>query len=623
MKNFKLKLFSLVLCTFMLLSVFTGCSLFVSNDGKDKNKVELVIGEEQITREELSQLYYSFYSQNSSYFYYYGEEQIADLFYRSVIASKLTLQEAKKLIANNTIVVTDEDYKDIWKNVFDYFDNQVTTAEKAILTSKGAKDEDLPKRLQTSKDSEEKAYKYEPYKFEKVEYKPATGTQATAPEIDGKIPELKARLFKYNTSKDKENPVYEDIAEAELKVRNQAYEQYISSLVLSAKANNKDTNRNTVIKAEVERVYKSYKESKLQEKYKEYINSTSARSDEGYTDYYSNAAIVKKFKELLNASTESNTIEDNYIEVVTSTDNDTLILYHYKGKYKFFSVQHVLVSYSDEILSQLKNTNGYDTAKDLEIRNYYEQVRAALVGGTSDIENMETTYRDDDGYTVKDANGNKLKITIGEIVSKFNEEANKRLTELHQTDEYIAMNAEQRNLADIRVRTLLFNEFAWKYSGDTGSLTNDKLAGVLGFTITSENNNHGSFVKDFTNGAREMYASIEDETKKLGEEIKYVVSDYGVHMMMITGVYEPGELVKITGKSDDDIVEELKNNYVSNLSTQTLYEYVYDLIKEKTVGEKGTFYADFRNAMIKKYTDEGKVEYKEKLTYEQLNNLIK
>ena len=232
----------------MLLSVFTGCSLFVSNDGKDKNKVELVIGEEQITREELSQLYYSFYSQNSSYFYYYGEEQIADLFYRSVIASKLTLQEAKKLIASNTIVVTDEDYKDIWKNVFDYFDNQVTTAEKAILTSKGAKDEDLPKRLQTSKDSEEKAYKYEPYKFEKVEYKPATGTQATAPEIDGKIPELKARLFKYNISKDKENPVYEDIAEAELKVRNQAYEQYISSLVLSAKANNKDTNRNTVIK---------------------------------------------------------------------------------------------------------------------------------------------------------------------------------------------------------------------------------------------------------------------------------------------------------------------------------------------------------------------------------------
>ena len=47
---------------------------------------------------------------------------------------------------------------------------------------------------------------------------------------------LKERLFKYNTSKDKENPVYEDIEEKELTVRNQAYKQYISSLVLSAKA---------------------------------------------------------------------------------------------------------------------------------------------------------------------------------------------------------------------------------------------------------------------------------------------------------------------------------------------------------------------------------------------------
>ena len=430
-------------------------------------------------------------------------------------------------------------------------------------------------------------------------------------------------MFKYNTSKDKENPVYEDIEEKELTVRNQAYKQYISSLVLSAKANNKDTNTNNVIKAEVERVYKSYKESKLQEKYKEYINSTSARSDEGYTDYYSNAAIVKKFKELLNASTESNTIEDNYIEVVTSTDNDTLILYHYNGKYQFFSVQHVLVSYSDKILDELKATDGYDSSKDLMIREYYEAVRAALVGGESDINNMETSYRDEDGYTAKDADGNELKVTIGKIKQDFEEEAATRLTNLQNSEEYAAMTSEQKTLAEVRVRTLLFNEYAWKYSGDTGSLTNDKLAGVLGFTITSEDNNHGSFVKDFTNGAREMYEAYKSGSKKLGQDIKSVVSDYGVHLMMLTNVYTPGSLVDIASKSDDTIVAELQNKYVSNLTTQTLYEYVYDLIKDKTVGDNGTFYTDYRNALVKKYTDEGKVEYKDKFSYEKLNDLIK
>lgn len=623
MKNFKLKLFSLLFCAFMVLSVFTGCSVLVPNNDKDKDKVVLVVGNEQITKDELSQLYYSFYSQNSSYFYYYSEDRIAELFYTSVIASKLTLQEANKLIEENKIVVSEDDYKDIWKNVFDYFNSQIDTAEKAILTSKGAKDEDLPERLQSSKSNDKKAYKYEAYEFEKVEFKPATGTQAEEPKISEKINELKERLFKYNTSKDEENPVYEDIDEKELDVRKQAYEQFISSLVLSAKANNKDTNKNNVIKTEVERVYKSYKESKIQEKYREYINSTSARSDEGYTDYYSNSAIVKKFKELLNASTESNTIEDNYIEVVTSTDNDTLILYHYNGKYKFFSVQHVLVSYSDEILDQLKATNGYDTSKDLMIREYYEAVRSALVGGTSDIENMETSYRDDDGYTVKDAEGNELKITIGEIKTNFETEATRRLNELQASEEYASMSPEQKTLAEIRVRTLLFNEFAWKYSGDTGSLTNDKLAGVLGFTITSEDNNHGSFVKDFTNGARKLYEQYEAGSKKLGENISYVVSDYGVHMMMLTSVYEPGELVQIAGKSDDAIVAELQNKYVSNLTTQTLYEYIYDLIKDKTVGDNGTFYSDYRNALVKKYTDEGKVEYKTKYNYEELNNMIK
>ena len=197
------------------------------------------------------------------------------------------------------------------------------------------------------------------------------------------------------------------------------------------------------------------------------------------------------------------------------------------------------------------------------------------------------------------------------------------MTNLQNSEEYAAMTSEQKTLAEVRVRTLLFNEYAWKYSGDTGSLTNDKLAGVLGFTITSEDNNHGSFVKDFTNGAREMYEAYKSGSKKLGQDIKSVVSDYGVHLMMLTNVYTPGSLVDIASKSDDTIVAELQNKYVSNLTTQTLYEYVYDLIKDKTVGDNGTFYADYRNALVKKYTDEGKVEYKVKFSYEKLNDLIK
>lgn len=625
----------------MLLSVFTGCSLYSPNKNKGKDDIVLVVGEDKITREELSQLYYTFYSQNSSYFYYYEDEQIADIFYQSVVASKLTLQEAKKLIANNVLVITDKDYEHIWEHVFEYFYGQVDTAEKAILTSKGAENDDLPKRLQTEESSDEKAYKYAPYEFEEVKFEPATGTSATAPSVDSKLADLKLHLFKYNTSKDEENPVYENIAETELKIRNQAYQQYISSLVLSAKANGKDTNTDNVFKTEVERVYKSYYESELQEKYQEYINSTSANSE---NNCYSNAIIAKKFKELLNASHESNSVEDNYIEVVTSTSNDSLILYHYEGKYQFFTVQHILVSYEDEILDVLKKVPGYDTSKDKMLRDYYEAYREALIGGPTGIENMETSYRGEDGYVVKDSDGNELKIKISEILSNFETEVADKIAKLESTDlynamteeekenfvkavgitasEYQAMNSDEQTLAKQRVRTLLFNQYAWKYSNDTGSLTNDKLAGILGFTITSEQNNHGSLVKDFANGARKMFKEVKNGTTKVGEAVESVVTDYGVHLMMVTGVYEFGEAVSLVGKTDDEVVEELKNTYISNMSTQTLYQYVYDIVKDATVGDNGTFYTNHRNKMIKENTDNGKVEYKTKYTYAQLNELI-
>lgn len=612
----------MILGVFMLLSVFTGCSLYSPNKDKGKDDVVLVVGEESITKEELSQLYYSFYSQNSSYFYYYEDEQIAEIFYQSVISSKIVLQEAKKLIANNTLIMTDDDYEHIWEHVFEYFYSQIDTAEKAILTSKGADEEDLPSRLQSSSSSDETAYKFQPYEFEEVKFEPATGTQATAPTVDSKIPELKAHLFKYNTSTDEENPVYEDIAETEMKVRNQAYEQYVASLVLSAKANKKDTNRETVIKAEVERVYKSYYESQLQEKYQEYINSTSANQE---NNCYSNAIIAKKFKELLNTSIESNSVEDNYIEVVSSTSNDTLILYHYNGKYQFFTVQHILISFEDEVLDVLKQVPGYDTSKDEILRDYYEAYREALIGGDEGIADMETSYRGEDGYTVKDGDGKELKIKISKIIENFETEAQTKLDELKASDEYNAMTSAQKELAETRVRTLLFNEYAWKYSNDTGSLTNDKLAGILGFTITSEDNNHGSLVKDFANGARKMFEKViaDDETHKdIGEAIDTVVTDYGVHLMMVTGVYEFGEIVSLSGKTDDQVVEELKTSYVSNLTTQTLYQYVYDIVKDATVGDSGTFYSNHRNKLVKDYQDAGKVDYKVTYSYEELNDLI-
>jgi len=623
LKKFKLKFLSLIMCLAMALSVLTGCSIFDENKDRDNNKTALVVCGEVVTKGELKNLYASFQSQNPYIFYYYSEDQIMEVFYNSVVANKIILQEAKKMIESNTLIVTDEDYDDVYEKVFDYIYNRVDNEEKNILLAKGAKEEELPERLQTEEKSEETAYKYKGYEFEEVKYKKPEGTQAVEPNMDEKIRELENDyLYKYNTSKDEDDKVYEPIKEEERAVRREAYERVLSDLLLTAKAKGKTMSASAVLKEHIENLYKGYYESMLTTKYQEYINSTAAGTEDGiYKNLFSDAAIAAKYKELLNESTESNIVEDNYIKIITSSDNDSLVLFHYKGQYLYFSVQHILIQYSDEVLDTLKDTLGYDSNKDLTIREYYEAVRAAIVGGDEKIKEMTTNYRDKDGYIVKDSEGNKLTITLGEILEKYDEELAQRLDKLQSSAEYLALDTSARADAEMREKTLLFNEYAWRYSADTGSLVSDKLSGVLGFAISSEDNNHGSFVKEFAEGARKMFEEIakEGSTIKPGDKIDLVISDYGVHAMMVTSVYNSGNVVDTKGLTDEQIVSKLKSTYVSNLTTQTLYQYVYDAVKDKTVGSSGTYFSDHRNALIKKLTDEGKVEYKNKLSFSELS----
>jgi len=416
-----------------------------------------------------------------------------------------------------------------------------------------------------------------------------------------------------------------DIAESEKANRQKAYEMYLANLMLSAKANGKDSTAEVVLETEVKRIYENYYENALYEKYQEYVESTAIGTDDGeFENKLSDEIIAQKYKQLLNASTEKNTLLDNYVSVITASDNESLILYHYNGKYTYFTVQHILISFDDETLGILEKTEGYDPEKDAMFRKYYEQVRD-LYDNEGD---MKTSYRDDNGYTVKDTDDKEIKVSITDIRNAYATELAIREQDFNNkvsSGDLVFDTQEEQDLAFTRIKTLLFNEFAWKYSGDTGSLTKDKLSSILGFTVSSETDEHGSFVKDFANGARAMYeAYLQDKVNNgIGMQIDAVTSDYGVHLMMLTGVYEAGEVVSTANKTDAEIVSELKKNYVSNLTEQTLYEYIYDMIKEELVGDEGTYFTDYRNELVNSYKDSDLIEYVNKMSYEELNNAIK
>ncbi len=637
MKNIKLKFLSIILCVCMCLTFLSGCSLFVKRETANADEIVMVVGEREITRQELVDAYSSFYQQNYYYFMYYDEDYIMDTFYDSIAAKYMILSEAEKLLKDGVISLSQEDYDDIWKDIFDGINSQIDTKEKAMLLQLlGGDEEKLPKRLQDpeEKDDEEKAYKYEAYEAERVEaYKKETA--GTAPKIDDQIKEFKQKgLFTYydkneevEDEKDR-TPLYiTDSAEKEK--RNDAFNKYLADLKNNAKANKEDTDIDAVFKKEIERLYKSYYESALYDEYKEYIDSTVIGTANGeFDNKLSDAEIVKKYRELFNISKEGNSIETNYVSVVTSSSNSSLILYHYNGEFVYFTVQHILVPFSDEVLDVLKNEKGYSTSQDNYFREVYEEIREIYYKkGITEVEGEEqnvlyTTERNDKGLLVKD-NGVNRKVTIKEIEEKYAKELQKRLAALESPTE------EEKT----RVKTLLFQEFAWKYSSDYNSLSNE-LSGVLGFTISSEKDKNGSWVKDFANGARKLYEAYKangetNESDDIGGRIERVVSDYGVHLMMLTGVYTAGDVIDLSALSSSsedgkvsEIVEILKSTYISNLTTETYYDYVYDMIKDSYVGSNGTYFTDYRNQLMKSYKDNNKIEYKNKLSFKTLNDLV-
>lgn len=602
MKRFKTKLFSLLICLCLCLSIFTGCSIGSTKSDLDMDEKAFTIGSKTYTQQEVVDLYSNFYAQNSGYYPYYSDyQEIIDIFYKNLFLQEIIEEKAKDIV-----VLSDEDVKDVLDQTYDYFAKQVNTIEKGILSLNGVdveKDEGY-ERLKTSS-GEDTALKYEEYnaKDNKVEYIDFKNvTPAGEVNIDNEIAKLKEKIAKIYYTEEDEERVEHTIAEGQVETRKQAFEKYLANLMFSAKVEGQSKSKEVVFAEQYKEVYEGFYDSKIQERYQDYIESTTA----GYTDgttvvasKYSAEAIVKKYKALLNASYENNTLPENYVEVLTSSKKDALILYHNetgsKVEDKYFSVQHILVEFDEETLEILKNTNGYNADSDLIYREYYEQVRALYVDETK----MSVSYRDENGNVVMDGD-KEAKATIAQIKAEYETELAK-----------IASPTEKD-------KTMLFNRLSWKYSADKGSLTND-LSNRLGFTISNEQDNHGDWVKDFANGARELF---NDGVSQVGD-YKSVVTDYGVHIMMITGVYEAGALVEVEGKTDEQIVEALKSSYVSNMSNQTLYEYIYDMLVEELVGDNGTFYSDYRNQLLLDYEEAGILVKHNILTYDELDKAIK
>lgn len=361
---------------------FTGCSTINTDKNALNQKQVMKIGSKVLTKGDIVNSFYTYYQNNSNYFSYYDEQTIEESFYSWTIIREIINQKAKEALydpeTNTTgvIIFTEEDEKDVREGAFDYMYNQVTAYEKAIYALAGVDSKKYPKWLQTE-EKEEEATKFESYvsvkPVVKEEDKKTTADhqdKLSDEDILALVPDVKKRLFQYVVSTDDDGEkTWADMEDYESEdvisyARNEAYAQYMSYLVSNAKSNGKNKSADELFKEEFLRVYNAYYDSQITTMYQNYwLEEYMVDVDEVSL---SDKAVVRAYLENYFSDMEKYQIEENYVSVMTSKDGASLVLFNFKGKYYYFTVQHILVKYDEYMTEEISKLNGYSSSNDYD-----------------------------------------------------------------------------------------------------------------------------------------------------------------------------------------------------------------------------------------------------------------
>lgn len=440
LKKLKKYILAIAMCLCLMFTSLTGCALIVPNNSKALEAKAISVGETVLSKQEVIDLWYSFYSQNVNVFYYYSEDQIIEIFYKNIVLKYATIQETQKLIDSGKIVYTAGDDAQVWLDVLESISSSIDTIEKALYTQQGVEDDKLPKHLQSesssSSNSDVKSYLYQEYEFKgmedyQCEYTPdnnkgddLNGTKVGNSIEDKTIKEIQTLLstFLYKDKVESDDELeFANWADLKAKINNtkyftnidkkdnraKAFDMYVGKLMLSAKADGERLTKDEAIQKQIKELYIAYYETYLQNMYSSYINSLVDVDEDG-NQYYtlSDRAIVNRYLTLLASDIQKYQLEENYIAVVEAESDNALLLYRFNGEYYYFTVQHLLVSFDETITEALDNMDIYGNQSTASEDQYeaYKNLRDHFYTQLDNVDSWEdyenATYRDDNGYDV-------------------------------------------------------------------------------------------------------------------------------------------------------------------------------------------------------------------------------
>lgn len=576
------KILTILLCGVLGLSILSGCSLFVLDEDKDMAEAVAVIAtktvplkimqndgsykEETFTSEEkvISKLelvnifrqYGADYQKN----YGYSVKDTFKTLLDQLVDRELLVIEAEKLIKTNHIRFKQSEFNSIWKNVYDAIDDSIYTYEGDIakeyeenIYTRG-EGEDLeplyPTLTYANAPDEDKDIEYE------IDDDGIIADEEKWQPEGSRGPIFDYTIIEHGTDDAKQKYFdSEDYRSAALKSEAlrrffENIREYLNSAILSkadlAKYNADlaiiDLYKNTTPYKYAE-LYKKLQDfwfvkyvyynnaynSMLFTKLQEYVEEDISVSEEQVRDYYNKTLAQQKesFKDV-----------NAYLSAVK--EGKQIILYHPNPvTAEWFYVKHILIPFDD---NQKAHLEGLKTQGNTD--SYIKNERQRLADNI-------TSYEHADGYNV----GNPLHISkiLGDINS--------------QMSSLTGQAAERR-----------FEDLIFKYNTDPGIFNN---VNGYGMQYTPDNLQASGYMTEFTQAAFDLY-----EQDVLGAT-KQVVTDYGVHVIMLSSVDEYGtrELGDYTsvfkdGLHDTTYKEALEKELLSKKKSEAFTNYQNKILKQ-------------------------------------------
>ena len=556
----KKKIACLVLLIFCVITVLTGCNLFVTNYDLYLNQIMaqtnvlMTNGEEKtitISKEELINGYYS-YGQTLIQEYGYSYQEALDYILDMLLQRKVLLndiqQKAEKegeLGAKNSTYkyqLNLNEYNEVVEECWDYIDKQLKTVEKEVKEEFDFDDDVFP-------EEEEKKSEYSPYTpYEKkinVSGNTVTRKQTVYVEnIDGDEPDADSLVLWDKEKKELSN--YKKPSYANSTIDRLVWSKYYTNLK-NNEENKKvdDRSDEATFARELERVYKINLENKYLEKFQAMYNDSIGYDNNGELTDEIKQKIIDKYTENYNKNKEVYDISKTaFYSKVTSTSDRANYVYYGEDE-ELITCIHILVKLDQKTqIDKIKEIEADPQLTDEERETNADQYR--------DAASTYATERDAEGFEIEGK-----KVSVEEILNALQT----------KIDEATA-TYEKGTVLYAETAIKIFNEFMYKYNQDPG-IANATFDYVVG-TKTSP------MVESFTNAVRDLHYNEGYVGAMSGAVLEENDNYSGFHIVMYTGTLE--NTVNPQTLTVDNVVEKLSGIKTSESFNQTMFEYYYDLV---------------------------------------------